>query len=51
MLHGLLIGDYLLAAGFFLSILTCGTVSFLILYFRYLKKTPDCENNASNENA
>ncbi len=34
MLHGLIIGDYLLAAGYFLSILTCGTVTVLIIYFR-----------------
>ncbi len=38
MLHGLYIGDYLLAVGYFLSILTCGTVSFLIIYYNFIKK-------------
>lgn len=36
--HGLLAHDYLLAGGYFLSILTCGTVSVLIVYYRYIKK-------------
>jgi MtN3 and saliva related transmembrane protein len=38
MLHGLLTHDYLLVAGYILSILTCGTVSVLIIYYRYIKK-------------
>ena len=37
MLHGVLVHDYLLAAGYLLSILTCGTVSVLIIYFNYIK--------------
>lgn len=37
-LHGLLIKDYLLAAGYFLSIMTCGSVSFLIIYYKYVKQ-------------
>lgn len=38
MLHGLLAHDYLLASGYLLSIITCGTVSMLVVYFRYIKK-------------
>ncbi|MBA2651055.1 MAG: hypothetical protein H0U73_02100 [Tatlockia sp.] len=38
MLHGWFIGDYLLAVGYFLSILTCGSVSFLIIYYKFIKK-------------
>ena len=37
MFHGLLAHDYILALGYFLSILTCGTVSFLIIYYKYNK--------------
>ncbi|MGQ3892070.1 PQ-loop domain-containing transporter [Legionella sp. CNM-4043-24] len=37
-LHGLVIKDYLLAGGYFLSIMTCGTVSFLIFYYKYVKQ-------------
>jgi len=37
MFHGLLAHDYILALGYFLSILTCGTVSFLIIYYKYIK--------------
>lgn len=33
-LHGILIGDYMLAVGFLLSIITCGAVSLLIIYYR-----------------
>lgn len=36
--HGLLIHDYLLAIGCFLSVLTCGMVSILIIYYKYIKK-------------
>lgn len=36
MFHGLLTKDYLLAGGYLLSILTCGTVSALIIYYNYL---------------
>jgi MtN3 and saliva related transmembrane protein len=35
--HGLIIRDYILVFGFLLSMLTCGTVSWLILYYRYIK--------------
>lgn len=38
MLHGLYNHDYLLAAGFLLSIITCGTVSLLIIYYRHIRK-------------
>lgn len=37
LLHGLLERDYLLVGGYFLSILTCGCVSCLIFYYKYLK--------------
>ncbi|KTD25480.1 Uncharacterised protein [Legionella lansingensis] len=38
LLHGLINHDYLLAGGILLSFLTCGTVTWLIIYYRYLKK-------------
>ena len=38
LLHGLITHDYLLVGGYLLSILTCGAVSMLILYYKYLKK-------------
>lgn len=41
LLHGLLTKDYLLAAGYLLSIITCGTVSFLVIYYRYIKNNPE----------
>ncbi|WP_028389307.1 PQ-loop domain-containing transporter [Legionella fairfieldensis] len=34
LLHGLLTGDYLLAIGYLLSLLTCGAVTVLIVYYR-----------------
>jgi MtN3 and saliva related transmembrane protein len=34
MLHGLLLHDYVLAIGFFLSVLTCGTVTVMIFLYR-----------------
>jgi MtN3 and saliva related transmembrane protein len=37
MLHGMYVNDYLLAWGYLLSIITCGTVSALIFYYRYIK--------------
>lgn len=36
--HGLVSGDYLLATGYFLTILTCGTVTALVFYYRFIKK-------------
>ena len=33
-LHGYLLKDYLLALGFLLSFFTCGTVTFLIIFYR-----------------
>lgn len=38
LLHGVYVDDYLLASGYFLSIITCGTVSLLIVYYRYIRK-------------
>lgn len=37
MMHGLYLQDYLLGIGCLLSIITCGTVSILICYYRYVK--------------
>ena len=37
MFHGLLIHDYILAVGYFLSLITCGTVSILIFYYKFIK--------------
>lgn len=37
MLHGLFEKDYLLAGGYFLSIITCGCVSCLIVYYKYIR--------------
>ena len=37
-LHGYLVKDYLLMSGFLLSFLTCGIVTFFILYYGSLKK-------------
>ena len=37
MLHGLVAHDYILALGYFISILTCGTVSCLIIYYKCIK--------------
>jgi MtN3 and saliva related transmembrane protein len=37
--HGLLTHDYILVVGVFLSLVTCGSVSILIFYYRYIKKT------------
>ncbi|WP_347251998.1 PQ-loop domain-containing transporter [Legionella sp.] len=34
--HGLLVGDYLLAGGYLLSFIACGSVSILIIYYRYI---------------
>lgn len=33
-LHGMINQDYLLSVGYIFSMLTCGTVIFLILYYR-----------------
>ena len=38
LLHGLITHDYILVLGYFFSIVTCGTVSFLIIYYKYIKK-------------
>jgi MtN3 and saliva related transmembrane protein len=34
--HGLILHDYLLALGYLLSIMSCGAVSILIIYFDYI---------------
>lgn len=35
--HGLLVHDYILVIGYFFSIVTCGSVSVLIIYYKYVK--------------
>lgn len=35
--HGLMLQDYVLAIGYLLSILTCGTVSALVVYYNYIR--------------
>jgi MtN3 and saliva related transmembrane protein len=47
-LHGFLTKDYILAAGFFLSILTCGTVSLQIIYYRLHADPKKGPGGASN---
>ena len=37
-LHGISVHDYLLAGGYLLSIITCGSVTLLVCYRRYIKK-------------
>lgn len=37
-LHGIMAKDYILAFGFGLSIITCGMVTYLIIYYKYLKR-------------
>jgi MtN3 and saliva related transmembrane protein len=39
LLHGLIEKDYLLVLGYLLSIVTSGTVTILIIYYRLLRKT------------
>lgn len=38
LLHGLIVQDYILVIGYFLSLLSCGTVTFLIIYYNYFNK-------------
>lgn len=38
LLHGIYVHDYLLAGGYLLSLLTCGMVTCLVFYMRYIKK-------------
>ena len=46
LLHGILTHDYILVFGYFLSIVTCGTVSVLIIYYRYMRTSKE-KSNAS----
>lgn len=39
LLHGYLHKDYLLMFGFILSLITCGTVTAMIIFYRYKKAT------------
>ncbi len=43
-LHGLIVHDYILVFGYVLSIITCGAVSALVVYYRYIK-TNSSESN------
>ena len=36
-LHGIVVKDYLLIYGYLISLIMCGTVTLLIIYFRYQK--------------
>ena len=36
-LHGLITHDYILLFGYVLSLITCGAVSALVIYYRYIK--------------
>ncbi|MBA3535790.1 MAG: hypothetical protein H0T84_04145 [Tatlockia sp.] len=36
-LHGILTEDFLLAGGYILSFISCGTVTILIIYYKHLK--------------
>ncbi len=45
MLHGILTHDYILVIGYLLSIVTCGTVSFLIIRYKYFSDV----NEETNE--
>jgi len=38
LLHGYIIGDYLLFWGYLLSLLTCGAVTLLIIYYKIKNK-------------
>ncbi len=38
LLHGLLIKDYLLTIGYLLSIISCGMVTVLVIYYRYIRQ-------------
>ncbi|MBA3537884.1 MAG: hypothetical protein H0T84_14970 [Tatlockia sp.] len=38
LLHGLIIKDYLLVAGYLLSLLSGGIVTVLVIYYRYFRK-------------
>lgn len=37
LLHGFIGGDRILVYGMSLSLLTCGSISFLIIYYRHIK--------------
>jgi MtN3 and saliva related transmembrane protein len=37
LLHGLIEKDYMLALGYLLSLITCGSVTVLIIFYRYFK--------------
>ena len=39
LLHGVVNHDYLLVLGYLLSLLSCGTVTTLIIYYRYINPT------------
>ncbi|OGT47674.1 MAG: hypothetical protein A3F17_01895 [Gammaproteobacteria bacterium RIFCSPHIGHO2_12_FULL_41_15] len=37
--HGIIVHDFMLTAGYLLSLITCGFVSALIVYYKYIKKS------------
>lgn len=38
LLHGIMAKDYILVLGYGLSIITCGAVTYLIVYYKYFKR-------------
>ncbi|KTC79801.1 hypothetical protein [Legionella cherrii] len=38
--HGWIVNDLILAVGCIFSLITCGTVSWLIAYYKYFQKKP-----------
>lgn len=48
LLHGLIINDFILVFGCVVSLITCGTVSWLIAYYKFFQKKPlEMENELS----
>ncbi|MBN9228563.1 MULTISPECIES: hypothetical protein [Legionella] len=45
LLHAWVINDFILAVGCILSLITCGTVSWLIAYYKFFQKNPLNEEN------
>ena len=39
-LHGYIVKDYVLMVGFFISLITAGSVTLLIIYYRQYQKKP-----------
>ncbi len=46
MLHGIYVHDFLLAGGYLLSVITCGCVTMLVIYIRYIQKNLNIEKHS-----